>query len=74
LDLLLKLNKEKGMTIVVTSSELAELRSICGRIVIISEGRVTGILKPNDEDYKFGLLMSGVTDMNIGNYEAGKQG
>jgi simple sugar transport system ATP-binding protein len=60
LDLLYKLSNESGMTIVMTSSELAELRSICDRIAIICEGRVTGILKPDASAADFGLLMSGV--------------
>lgn len=59
LDLLVKLNRELGMTIVMTSSELAELRSICDRIVIISEGKVEGILKPDASDRDFGLMMAG---------------
>ncbi len=59
LDHLIKLNKELGMTIVMTSSELAELRSICDRIAIISEGKIEGILKPTDSDADFGLMMSG---------------
>ena len=59
LDLLLKLNKELGMTIIMTSSELAELRGICHRIAIISEGKVEGILKPTDSDADYGLMMSG---------------
>lgn len=60
LDTLVKLNKETGMTIVITSSELAELRSICDRIAIITEGKTAGILKPQDKDANFGLLMSGI--------------
>ena len=59
LDSLMKLNKEKGVTVIITSSELAELRSICNRIAIITSGKVAGILHADDEDYKFGLLMSG---------------
>lgn len=62
LDYLRNLNREKGVTIVITSSELAELRSISDRIAIITEGKVAGILKPRDENYKFGMLMSGITD------------
>lgn len=61
LDLLLELNRKHGMTIIMTSSELAELRSICHRIAIISEGKLTGILKPTAEDKVFGLMMSGMT-------------
>lgn len=61
LDLLSKLNKELKMTIVITSSELNELRSISDRIAIISEGKVSGILKPEDSDVNYGLLMSGKT-------------
>ena len=59
LDFLVNLNQTRGITIVITSSELAELRSVCDRIAIITEGRVAGVLRPEDEDYKFGLLMSG---------------
>lgn len=59
LDLLKKLNEEYGMTIVMTSSELAELRSICDRIVIICEGKVEGVLSPEAPDAEFGLMMSG---------------
>lgn len=58
LDLLLKLNQEKNMTIIITSSELAELRSIADRIAIISEGQVAGILSPSDSDKEFGLMMA----------------
>lgn len=60
LDTLVKLNKEAGMTIIITSSELAELRSICDRIAMITEGKVAGVLKPEDKDAKFGLLMAGL--------------
>ena len=56
---LLKLNQEMGMTIIMTSSELAELRSICDRIAIISGGNLAGILKPEDSDVDYGLLMAG---------------
>lgn len=59
LDLLVKLNEKLGMTIVMTSSELAELRSICDRIAIISEGEVEGILSPFASDRDFGLMMAG---------------
>ncbi len=63
LDTLIKLNEELGVTIVMTSSELVELRSICDRIAIISEGRLAGILKPDDSDVDFGLLMAGQKEL-----------
>lgn len=59
LDLLVKLNREMGMTIVMTSSELGELRSICDRIAIIYEGKIEGILSPKASDVEFGLMMAG---------------
>jgi simple sugar transport system ATP-binding protein len=59
LETLVQLNEELGMTIVMTSSELAELRSVCDRIAIVSDGTVAGILKPDDSDVDFGLLMAG---------------
>ena len=62
LDLLLKLNAEEGMTIVMTSSELAEVRSVADRVAIVSEGRLAGILPPDAPDVQYGLLMSGLSD------------
>ena len=43
------------------SSELAELRSICDRVLIICEGKVAGELSPMDSDEVYGLMMSGVS-------------
>jgi simple sugar transport system ATP-binding protein len=43
----------------MTSSELAELRSVCDKIAIISEGKVEGILSPDASDVDFGLMMAG---------------
>ena len=60
LETLVKLNREQHMTIVMVSSELNELRSICDNIAIVAEGKVVDILKPNDSDTAFGLAMSGV--------------
>jgi simple sugar transport system ATP-binding protein len=59
LDHLVKLNREEGLTIVMTSSELAELRSICDRIAIVYQGKLEGILLPTDSDRDFGLMMAG---------------
>ena len=63
LDYLMRLNRQEGLTIVITSSELAELRSIATRIAIVSEGKIAGFLKPEDENYKYGMLMSGLTNI-----------
>ena len=59
LETLVRLNREQGMTIVMVSSELQELRSICDRIAIVAEGKVIDILNPEDSDTAFGLAMSG---------------
>ncbi|MCD5414516.1 MAG: sugar ABC transporter ATP-binding protein [Clostridiales bacterium] len=59
LETLVRLNRDLGMTIVMTSSELAELRSVCDRIVIISGGKIEGELKPDSNDTDFGLMMAG---------------
>ncbi len=65
LNLLKDLNEKFGLTIIMTSSELSELRSISHRIAIISEGQVQGILHPDSDDYQFGLLMSGKSLDNL---------
>jgi simple sugar transport system ATP-binding protein len=59
LNALRKYNRENGTTIVMVSSELEELRSICDRIAIIDEGRIAGILPPSATAREFGLLMIG---------------
>ena len=60
LDVLRKYNKERGTTIVIVSSELEELRSICDRIAVVSSGKIAGILSPEEDPTEFALYMSGV--------------
>ena len=60
LETLVKLNREQGMTVVIVSSELQELRSISDRIAIVSEGKLVEILGPDATDADFGLAMSGI--------------
>lgn len=65
MEYLVRLNQERGMTIIITSSELAELRAVCDRIAIIFDGSVAGILPPDASDREYGLYMMG--------YDAGKK-
>ncbi len=60
LETLVKLNREQGITIVMVSSELLELRSICDRIAIVSEGKVIDVLPVDASSADFGLAMSGI--------------
>lgn len=59
LEYLAKINREMGKTIIVVSSELVELRSVCDRIAIISDGKLASIMSPDAPDAEFGLAMSG---------------
>lgn len=59
LDTLKQYNREYGMTIVVISSELEELRSVCDRIAIIDKGAVAGILPASSPSEAFGYLLMG---------------
>lgn len=59
LETLSKLNRETGMTVIMVSSELVELRSVCDRIAIIADGQVASILSPDAPDVDFGLAMAG---------------
>ena len=52
-------NEEHGITIIVASSELEELRSICDRIAVVGEGRIAGVLPASRPAEDFGLLMMG---------------
>ena len=57
LDALKKFNRESGVTVVMISSELEELRQICDRIAIVSGGEVAGILPAQRPSEEFGALM-----------------
>ena len=57
LNALKKFNRESGVTVVMISSELEELRQTCDEIAIISGGKVSGILPADRPSEDFGLLM-----------------
>ncbi len=57
LNALKKFNRESGVTVVMISSELEELRSVCDRIAIVSGGKIAGIRPASDPSEDFGMLM-----------------
>ena len=59
LGMIKRLNREKGITVIMISSELQELRSMCDRIAIMYKGRISGILDPDAPDAEFGFCMAG---------------
>ncbi len=59
LEILRGLNRGRGISLLVTSSELAELRALCDRIAIVYRGRIHAILPPDASDERFGLAMAG---------------
>ena len=63
-------NRENGTTIIITSSELEELRSVCDRVAIVDEGRIAGILPASSPAEDFGMLMMGQTHSEEGEQSA----
>ena len=59
LEALKKYNEENGTTIVMISSELEELRSICDRIAVVHDGKIAGTLDATRPSEEFGVLMLG---------------
>ncbi len=57
LEALKKFNRESGVTVVMISSELEELRQTCDRIAIVSGGKIAGILPADHSSEDFGMLM-----------------
>ncbi len=57
LEALRKFNHDSGVTVVMISSELEELRMICDRIAIVSGGKIAGILPASSSSEEFGTLM-----------------
>ncbi len=59
LEILAALNRDHDVTLVVTSSELAELRAISDRVAIVYRGKIAAVLPPDAPDADFGLAMAG---------------
>lgn len=59
LDMLVKMNQEKGMTILVASSELDELKRISDRIAVFCEGKLSNILPPEASEEEFAFAYTG---------------
>ena len=57
LDALKRFNRESGVTIVMVSSELEELRQSCDRIAMVSGGKIAGILPASSSVEELGALM-----------------
>ncbi|MBQ2205199.1 MAG: sugar ABC transporter ATP-binding protein [Lachnospiraceae bacterium] len=59
LDALKGYNEKYGTTVVMISSEIEELRQVCDRIAIVSDGKIAGICDATESVEKFGALMIG---------------
>ena len=59
LEILRDLNRASGLSLLVTSSELAELRALCDRIAVVYKGTIEAVLPPDASDERFGLAMAG---------------
>ncbi|MDO9492206.1 sugar ABC transporter ATP-binding protein [Acetobacterium sp.] len=59
LEMIVKMNRDRDMTILVASSEIEELKRICDRIVVLCEGRLSGILDPGASEEEFALALTG---------------
>ena len=71
LDTIQRVNEELGTTIVITSSELEELRSVCDRIAIVDDGRISGILPASRPAEEFGVLMMGESPVAVSDTAGG---
>ena len=65
LNTLKEYNREHGTTIIITSSELEELRSVCDRVAIVGEGKIAGVLPASSPAEEFGMLMMGQHKANL---------
>jgi simple sugar transport system ATP-binding protein len=59
LNTITRINREKGVTVIFTSSELAELRQVCDRIAIVADGVISDILPADADSEAIGFAMSG---------------
>ncbi|MBU1566390.1 MAG: sugar ABC transporter ATP-binding protein [Proteobacteria bacterium] len=61
LDMFIAMNRDKGTTLLIASSELDELRRICDRIAVLYKGCLLAILSPDTAESVFVQAMSGET-------------
>lgn len=59
LEMLLKMNREEGTTVVISSGEVSELKRVCDRIAVMYENKVFDIFEDDFEGEAFALSMSG---------------
>nr|WP_320026482.1 sugar ABC transporter ATP-binding protein [uncultured Acetobacterium sp.] len=59
LEMIVEMNRERGMTILVASSEIDELKRICDRIVVLCEGKLSGILDAEASEETVALALTG---------------
>ncbi len=54
--------REKGVAILYISTELEHIMAVCDRIAVMSRGRITGVLKPEEATpERLGMLMAGAS-------------
>jgi len=54
--------RDKGVAVLIVSSELDEVLALGDRIAVMYRGRITGIVDPSAGRDRIGLMMAGVTD------------
>ncbi|MBI9091924.1 MAG: sugar ABC transporter ATP-binding protein [Desulfobacterium sp.] len=57
---LLKAQSHHGMTLVISSGELDELKRICDRIAVLYQGRLFDVLTPDQSEKEYLLACSGI--------------
>lgn len=62
----------EGMGILMVSSEMPETMAVCDRIIIIHDGRITGMLDKKKEAYDQFVIMRGVLGENLMESSGGK--
>jgi simple sugar transport system ATP-binding protein len=59
LEFLVEMNESKNSTLIIVSSELTELKRVCDRIAVLSEGRLVDVLDSDEDEKNFGFALSG---------------
>jgi simple sugar transport system ATP-binding protein len=54
--------RDKGVAVLIVSSELDEVLALGDRIAVMSRGRITGIVDPSVGRSRIGLMMAGVAE------------
>jgi simple sugar transport system ATP-binding protein len=66
--------RDRGLAVVIVSSELDEIYALSDRIAVMYEGKIVGFCPPDTPEHELGLMMAGVGAGGADGADSGQPG